>query len=465
MPILVFLLAAAAAITAGFLATAASPYALLALAGCVLVGVFAFLSPKLSLVLLLVSMLFSPEIGLGSVAGGRSVVLRYDDILIVIIFLAWLARTAVYKHKPFITQTPVQTPILVYTALTILSTSLGVMRGDIKFVTSSFYILKSVEYFLIYFMTVNVLESKEDIKKYLRYSYYLALAVTVYAYYYYYAAGPGARASMPFEAPLGKPEESEPASLGGYYIIVLGTLMSLAVHGSGSTVILALAAILFIFPAFLLTFSRASYIGFAFMTLALAFTAGKRRLMLIILVMTGFSALFAFKNLSEKVKERVAETYSGPAAIHTVEFAGISVKLEESAYVRYRSITEAFQKWLPQHPLLGRGVTGVGLGDTQYALLIGELGIAGFLVFFWMLYRIYSAARAVQAKYQEPWIKALALGARVSIVGLLFQAFGVNNFIIVRIMEPFWFLTAVIIKLYTLTGARPPQAEKTESAA
>jgi hypothetical protein len=33
-------------------------------------------------------------------------------------------------------------------------------------------------------------------------------------------------------------------------------------------------------------------------------------------------------------------------------------------------------------------------------------------------------------------------------IGLLFQAVGVNTFITVRIMEPFWFLTALVMALH-----------------
>jgi CDP-diglyceride synthetase len=87
------------------------------------------------------------------------------------------------------------------------------------------------------------------------------------------------------------------------------------------------------------------------------------------------------------------------------------------------------------------------MGDTPYSLVLGELGLAGFFVFLWMIYRVFSTAGMVYRAYKEPWIKALSLGLMTSIVGLLFQALGVNNFIIVRIMEPFWFLTALVMIL------------------
>ncbi|MBI4351146.1 MAG: O-antigen ligase family protein [Elusimicrobia bacterium] len=451
MPIILVLVALVAAGWLGFMASSVSPYFLFTVCSAFLVSLFAFSSPKLSLGLLLFSMLFSPEIGFGALTGSRGVVVRYDDILLVIIFLAWLAKGAVLKGKAFVTDTPVQTPIILYTSLCVLSTVFGILRGNIRYEVAVFYILKYVEYFLLYFLTVNVLESREDIRKYLNYAFFISLAVTVYAYFYYFTAGAGARASAPFEAAFGKPGESEPASLGGYYLIVMGVLFGLLT--SGPVLGWPLAALAFIFPAFLLTFSRASYIGFVVMLGAVILKTERRRLLLISILLLGSAALYGMKEFTGKVRERVEMTYSGQYAVYEVGFLGVTFKLEESAYSRYAAIRDVFQKWLPKHPVLGSGVTGVGLGDTQYALLLGEVGLVGFFAFFWMVYRIYSAANAVFRAYQEPWIKAASLGLMVSLLGLLAQAVGVNTFIIVRIMEPFWFLTAVIMRLYILRGA------------
>ena len=91
MPIIIVLVALAAAGWLGFMAAAGAQSHLVVLAASCLVGLFAFFSPRLSLTLLVFSMLLSPEIGLGAVSGSRSLVVRYDDILLVIIFMAWFA--------------------------------------------------------------------------------------------------------------------------------------------------------------------------------------------------------------------------------------------------------------------------------------------------------------------------------------------------------------------------------------
>ncbi len=452
MPIILILAALIAAVALGSMATAVSHSVVLVLAGSAVLAVFAFLSPKASLLILIFSMLLSPEIGFGALSANRAVVLRYDDIVLVVIFLSWFARTAILKGRAFITETPVQTPVLIYTSLCVISTALGIMRGDVRFDKAFFYVLKYVEYFLLYFMAVNIADSKEEVKKYLKYGFFVAVVVTIYAYYYYGNAGDGARASAPFEAPLGRPQDSEPASLGGYYIMVFGILLALLTEYSGKALAWITAALAFIFPAFLLTFSRASYIGLAALCAALLLLARRRNFGMALLMAGLFAAGAMMPGISGQVKERVSMTYKGVYATNPVNTGFGTVKLEESAWMRVASLRTALFEKFPKHPLLGWGVTGAGFGDTQYTLLIGELGMAGFFVFFWMLYRIFSAARAVYLGHQERWAKALALGMMVSIPGLLFQAVGVNTFIIVRIMEPFWFLTAMVMVLHRGMG-------------
>lgn len=463
MNYLLAIAASALAVLAGWFVTVAEPGFILMGALAVGISIFAFFSPKLSLLLIVFSMLLSPEIKIGGAISERHVVVRYDDILIVIIFLSWFARTAIEKGRVFIADTPVHKPILIYTVLCVVSTGLGILRGDISAKVSFFYVLKYVQYFLLYFMTVNIVQSKDEIKRYLRAALLVAAIVTVYAYYYYFNSGAGARATAPFEAEIGNPGESEPASLGGYYLILMGVLLALVSHAPLKISGAAIAAIVAVLPAFLFTYSRASYIGLAAMLPAALWISSRRRLFISMVLMATFLGAILMPGVSEKAEERVRMTFVGELAVKPVEFMGVRINLEESAYMRYNSMRKVLMDRLPKRPLLGWGVTGIGLGDNQYALVLGELGIIGFFVFLWMLYRVFHTARAVYRAYEEYWIKALAAGLMSGLVGLLFQGVGVNTFIIVRIMEPFWFVTALLSVLYNQrppasAGASPPAA-------
>ena len=156
-----------------------------------------------------------------------------------------------------------------------------------------------------------------------------------------------------------------------------------------------------------------------------------------------------FPGVYGKVKDRITMTYKGAYANVVFDMGSTGqIQLEESAALRVKSLERVVFQKLPKHPFLGWGVTGIGLGDVQYSLLLGEVGLIGFYIFFWMIYRIYRSSKDVYLKYDEGWIKGLSLGMILALAALLAQGLGVNTFIIVRIMEPFWFLTALLMVLY-----------------
>jgi hypothetical protein len=433
------------------MAAAGAQYTLIMLLATVMVALFAFFSPKLSLVLLVFSMLLSPEINLAGLAGsGRNIVVRYDDILLLIIFLSWLAKTAIIKDKPLVFRSPVQNPILLYMAVCVLSTAFGVMGGRINWEIAVFYLMKYVEYFLLYFMVFNIIENKQEVRRYLKAGAIVAALVTVYAVWYYFNAGPGARASTPFEAPLGNPEESEPASLGGYYLIVFGLIFGVISEMPFRSFVWSFAAMAAMLPAFILTLSRASYVGLAISGIAAIFLSSQRRLFLIIVAALGVLALSLSPFLAERAKGRVAETYTGVAANTVFNTPIGEIRLEESAALRVKSWQRSVFYWLPKNILIGNGVTGVGLSDAQLPLVIAETGVVGTVCWIWMIVVCFKVSWRLYRASADSFVRSLSLGYIIGLIGLLWQSVGVNTFIIVRIMEPFWFLTAIIMKLSQL---------------
>ena len=63
---------------------------------------------------------------------------------------------------------------------------------------------------------------------------------------------------------------------------------------------------------------------------------------------------------------------------------------------------------------------------------------------------------------KTPYFKGLTIGFIAGFVGLLFHAVGANTFIIVRIMEPFWFFTGIIAVLPQLEGQSEMQPQESE---
>jgi hypothetical protein len=61
---------------------------------------------------------------------------------------------------------------------------------------------------------------------------------------------------------------------------------------------------------------------------------------------------------------------------------------------------------------------------------------------------------------KTPYFKGLTIGFFAGFIGLLFHAIGANTFIIVRIMEPFWFFAGIIAVLPSLERQNEEQPQE-----
>jgi hypothetical protein len=66
------------------------------------------------------------------------------------------------------------------------------------------------------------------------------------------------------------------------------------------------------------------------------------------------------------------------------------------------------------------------------------------MAFLILLGAVFRNALKTYRSSADPLFSGIALGYLGAFVGLLVHAVGANTFIIVRIMEPFWFLTAIV---------------------
>src|SRR5207249_6688849 len=102
--------------------------------------------------ILVYSMLLSPEVMVGGLAGkgataGRGMTLRFDDVLLVVFGLVWVAKMAIHEDRPPLLRTPLNWPTMLYTAVSLLATFMGVLQGHVKPLNGFFYNLKYFEYF------------------------------------------------------------------------------------------------------------------------------------------------------------------------------------------------------------------------------------------------------------------------------------------------------------------------------
>lgn len=426
-------------------ASVRSDYAL-GVAFVVVVFVFVFVKAEAGLYLVLFSMLLSPEfaIGGGRLAESRAVIVRLEDLLLVAIGLSWLAKTAVNKELGLVVKTPLNQWIFIYSLVTFAATLFGYLLGTVKTAAGFFYVIKYLEYFIVYYLTVNNLRDRSQAWRLVMTAFVTAAVVSLVGA----AQIPsGQRVSAPFEGEIG-----EPNTLGGYLLFMGAVVAGLALETERLRQrvmclgLLALMAIPFVF-----TLSRASYLGVIPVLLTLTVLARRRFVMGTILgAILLVSPILLPTLLPQPVKQRIAATFQPERNQETVRVGRLG--FDPSTSERLVAMRSAIDGWL-QRPILGYGVTGFRFMDAQYARTLVETGAIGFAAFLALLWVVLKSGLRSYRQTSDPDVRGLALGFVAGAVGLIFHAVGANTFIIVRIMEPFWFFAGVVMTLPALREA------------
>ncbi len=384
------------------------------------------------LAILIFSMLLSPEVILGQVPG-RDVVIRFDDILLAIITFTWFAKTAINKGLALFVKTPLNKAIGFYILVCLVSTLRGVVLGFVIPEKGLFYIIRYIEYFLLFILVVNHIHSRKQIKFFLTSFFVTCALVSIYGIM---QIPQGIRVSAPFEGKTG-----EPNTFGGYLLFILclalGIFLKNVPHKTKLSLFILLALIFF---PFLYTLSRASYVAIIFSFLV--FVIMSKRKLVLITTMTAIAFLIIVIR-PEAIVSRVEYTFQERES-NLAKF--FDTYLDPSASARIFNWQDSLESW-KEKPILGRGIAGHEFVDGQYFRTLPELGAIGFLAFLWLLWSIFRHSIIVYRKMDEELYKGLVLGFIAGFIGLVFHAITANTFVMIRIMEPFWFVTGIIMML------------------
>ena len=416
----------------------------IAVAAGIILFMVSFVSSQIALYILIFSMLLGPEIIVGETGGGtlgRGITLRLDDFILLIIGFGWLARMAIHKELGFFLKTPMNKPIAFYIIASLISTLIGALMDRVDLKTGFLFVMKYFEYIIIYFMVVNHVHDKKQIQHYL----WVLLITCVIVSLIGIAQIPGGeRVSAPFEGEVG-----EPNTFGGYLVLMMAITigLSLAANTWRDRILYGGIAILAFIP-FLFTQSRASYVAFFPMLFVFALLSEKRKLVILFLL---FLAVFFPLTAPQKVKNRITFTFTQPP--HPDQIQIENIRLDTSTSIRIRSWHDAM-KATASHPVLGYGVTGYEFVDAQYPRVLVETGIIGMFSFVLLLLAIIRHGMTVFQGTSDVLYRGLSMGFLAGFIGLLAHAVGANTFIIVRIMEPFWFVLAMVLMIRELEQSR-----------
>ena len=411
----------------------------LVLAAAMAVFLVVFVKTEIGLYLVIFSMLLSPQFGAsgGTIAESRRIVVRSEDVLLLVVALSWLAKTAVNKELGIAVKTPLNRPILAYVAATAIATLIGYLTGTVAGVGGFFYVLKYVEYFVVYYMVVNNLVDRRQAWRFVTAAFVTAVIVSLIGMT---QIPSGQRVSAPFEG-----RDGEPNTFGGYLLLLMMVAGGIALETlrlRTRAIYLGLLGLMSI--PFMFTLSRTSYVGLLPAAAVMAVLSSRRRVMIGALLALLVASPLALALLPDTVAKRVRYTFEPERGQPTVRVGAVG--LDPSTSARLISVKQAIDGWT-HRPIFGYGVTGFAFMDQQFARTLVETGLVGFAAFLVLIWALLKAGAASFRSLEVPEDRGLALGFVAGTVGLLGHAIGANTFIIVRIMEPFWFFAAIVVVL------------------
>ncbi|MDP2924030.1 MAG: O-antigen ligase family protein [Candidatus Omnitrophota bacterium] len=405
-----------------------------------IVLLISFVSTGAGLYILIASVLLSPEIKLFEVLD-RTAALRISDIVIIFVFLGWLGRMALRRAQNTFKNSPLNSPIIIFSLVMIFSTLLGIFRGTVDPAKGLLYLLKRLQYFFIYLTVLNNIKSLRQIK--LAIGFFLLSTVIIDAFTYFQRAQGLLTAYGTFD------RGTQANVLGGFFLMALFIAIGLWPVYKGQIKLLLSAIIIFTIPAVLFTNSRGAYIAFVSAIVIVGLMAKRFKLIFVSLILIGLF-LMSLPYLPRDIAESV---YSSVRIFPGSEDPSWTARLE------------AWKFYLPQvadSPVFGRGMSSIPLGyvDNQYMMELLDNGIIGLFCLFWLFWRIFISVYTLYKNSRNPFVQSIAFGLLGSFVALAIQAITATNFYTIRTMEPFFFLTGLIFasKLFEVTKDTPTEA-------
>ncbi|MCX5667353.1 MAG: O-antigen ligase family protein [Candidatus Omnitrophica bacterium] len=408
----------------------------------ILVFVPVLIKPGIGLIIIIASMLLSPEIIMGRTSG-RYVTVRIEDILLMVVVFAWLLRTAFTKDIVSMFRTRLTGPFFLYIFICLVATSFTIYERGIGVKHSLLYILKYVEYFLLFLMVRDSINSIGQVKIYI--VVFLLTTVVVAAYSNIYIENQLSAGTQFFRVapPVETTNVGESGTLGGYLVFMMAIAGGLLLY-LRSVIIKALlfCLMLIMFRAFLYTLSRGSYLAIVPMAIGLICFTGKGKFVLVSGVVISLVVLIMFA--PRMVKERITTT-----VIEQYDESGKRLTWDESPANRLQSWKSVLFYSFPDKPIFGHGVGGAFI-DGQIFLTLYEVGALGFFLLGSVIVGLFKMARDV-LKLEEiradNFAAGLSVGFLAGFLGLIGHALSSNTFIIIKIMEPFWFIAAIVLSL------------------
>ncbi|MDD5085649.1 MAG: O-antigen ligase family protein [Candidatus Omnitrophica bacterium] len=471
---LVIIFVLCAGLLIGFFTATAPPTFLLLTILAFFVSVISFFRPDLGIYILIVSLFFAPDIRTGGTAAvygdmaARQVKFRPEDFLIMFIAIGWFFKMATQKDVSFI-RTPLAAPIMVFCAVMLISAALGVAQNYVTVKRAFLFLVKKVEYFLLYFMVVNNIRTREGFRLGLIIILLSSAAVALVGLIQYRIVG-YSYFSITSTFGLGQAN-----ILGGFLLIVIPLTWALYLISKKGLLRLTFLGLFGVcLASLLLTKSRGAYVGLAVAVATFVYLSRKGWLLPAFLALVCIFIFFAPLPVREELgtifHSTVPRDFSAIERMssqtdleRTIQWGTILQKtgLDSSWAARIAASMSVWPR-IKKNFIFGQGMGAVELAyvDNEYVYDLVSVGIVGFLAFLWLLYRIGKMVhRLLLESAEDPLLRALCMGFLSSLMGLLVQGMTITNFYTIRTMTPFWFLLGLIVVEASLMFGKLEQRE------
>ena len=411
---------------------------------------------KWLLFLMIIVIGVAPRIPLPIVIPGRRFDLRVEDLILVVLLYCWALYLFV---RPKIDGTPLLMQLGFYMGVAIFATSFSLITSDLGTIRSFFYLLKELEYFIIFFIVANTLNTESDLKVVINLMLLVGFCnavwvvvqlVTGEASQLFYVSG----SALPMDAYQAAGQlvgygprligEVNPLATGGLFLVVFLLALSLLLYSKAikKMWIYGMLSALFLL-GILGCGSRVSLMGAIVGSVILLKVTGRApKILPTLLVLVGLSLL-----VSPLIP-----------AIGTSRFsvAGIT----KSFFFRWQEIWQPIIENVTAQVIFGYGkgslgmIRGLGQGEAHnhFLRVFLETGIFGLMGFIWLLHRIISVSRNLSKKGKLFISKPLSCTTIAVTIALIMGAMVQDVFVPVILNELWWILIALMVVSYRIEG-------------
>ncbi|MCM8796403.1 MAG: O-antigen ligase family protein, partial [Candidatus Omnitrophica bacterium] len=300
-----------------------------------------------------------------------------------------------------------------------------------------------LEYFLFFIMVRDSLKDIKQAKFFIAIFLFTAFLTAIYSNVYIEEQLSDNASFFRVVPPVETRKGQESNTLGGYFIFMMGITAGILLYTRSLPIKVSLICLeLAMFRGFLYTLSRGSYLAFVPMIIALVYFTKQGKIILIYVLVT--SSLLFVLFMPQIVRERILTTITIKE-----DFSGQRIEWEASPQARLDSWKVVLFERFPRSPFFGHGVAKFFI-DGQIFLTLCEVGLVGLFLLGWVFLRLFIIIRNI---IELDWVKkddfaiGLSIGFLSAFIGMLFHGIGTNTFIVIKTMEPFWFMAAIVISL------------------